>query len=554
MTTVNITIKNCNCSGSGSSEGTSGANDIFDGEPAEGTTPPRGYSTSQIEKRSCKAAVYIYNWVDTWLQYMDDNSWFVNMLVNDILDGFGALAKKAVAALFGAAAGTALATMDGVPGDEKQLAEWGMKAGLLLVEFGKEYSADKLTTYMISDNISLFRENRDDFICQLAKAGTPSQMASNLKAHLGLHYPQPIDWIIYSLSSFFFNIAFFAADWWPEFETALTSTETCCGGLTDGTPIETGSTQACTGANFILDNLVGCLTTADSYAREYGPGHYLTTTTTETAMIDDVRSEYSVPANVRYKAWSYPMMQVELGKYMWAKLSGDSWLTPGTGVNTWEMGRLGAHLQTEIAICELRDCETAQAAYELLSGAIDAWLTANVTDQDLSNHIRLFCQGLIHPAGAYIGLLFTESADLAGFAGSSDCSECAISYSYLSQGSCPQLGAGNRAIPVDGEWRTFYAENFGYWGFAVDDNFIGDVTPVARWNVKMEFRNLVGFTISHPVHGFRAGHNSTNNNDIYNGQTFSSFQAALAATCVGTIGFTAGASYSVEMRLTECSQ
>jgi hypothetical protein len=38
--------------------------------------------------------------------------------------------------------------------------------------------------------------------------------------------------------------------------------------------------------------------------------------------------------------------------------------------------------------------------------------------------VRLFCQGLIHPAGAFVGVLFAESADLAGFAGSSDCAEC----------------------------------------------------------------------------------------------------------------------------------
>lgn len=158
-----------------------------------------------------------------------------------------------------------------------------------------------------------------------------------------------------------------------------------------------------------------------------------------------------------------------------------------------------------------------------------------------------------------LNLLFFASGDsesiIGAYAGSVDCGGCAgISYSYLSQGTCPELGTGNRAIPVDGEWRTFYAENFGYWGFAVDDNFIGDVTPTARWNVQIEFRNLVGFTITHPAHGFRAGHNNVNNSDIYMAQNFASLQAALATTCAGTIGFTAGASYSVEMRLSECSQ
>ena len=428
---------------------------------------------------------------------------------------------------------------------------------MALLEVGVNFSSDKLTEAMIGESVTKFQSDRAKFICLIAKGQNAAESKQNVQSYLASEgYPGPIQWIINSLLNDFYNIVFYTPDWWPGFDEYLTSiTEVCCDGFTDGNLIEPGSAQACRGANFVLDGLVGCLTAADMYVQNYSRTSYNSLSGTEAAMLANVQANYLVPDSIVNKAWSWQLSQAELARYMYAKLSGSSWLVPGTGVNTWEMGRLGAHLQTEIAICELRDCETAQAAYELLSGAIDAWLSANVTDQDLSNHIRLFCQGLIHPSGAFIGLLFTESADLAGFAGSSDCSECAISYSTLTQGTCAALGTGNRAIPVDGEWRTVFAENpGGYWGIAIDDNWIGDVTPTPRWNVKMEFRNLVGFNPSLPHFGIRAGNNNVNYNNIYNGQSFEAFNSAINSICVGTVGFSQGSSFSVEVRLVECSQ
>lgn len=318
-----------------------------------------------------------------------------------------------------------ISLVDGIPGDEYYLITAGIAVALL--ELGTSYYADKLTEAMIGESVIKFQAARTKFICMIAKGQNAAESKQNVQSYLASEgYPGPIQWIINSLLNDFYNIVFYTPDWWPGFDEYLTSiTESCCEGLTDGNLIEPGSTQACRGANFVLDGLVGCLTAADMYVQNYSRTSYNSLSGTEAAMLANVQANYFVPDSIVNKAWSWQLSQAELARYMYAKLSGTSWLVPGSGgTTTWEMGRLGAHLQTEIAICELRDCETAQAAYELLSGAIDAWLSANVTDQDLSNHIRLFCQGLIHPSGAFIGLLFTESADLAGFAGSSDCSEC----------------------------------------------------------------------------------------------------------------------------------
>ena len=347
-----------------------------------------------------------------------------------------------------------ISLVDGIPGDEYYLITAGIAVALL--ELGTSYSADKLTEAMIGDSVTKFQSDRAKFICMIAKGKNAAESKQNVQSYLAREgYPGPIQWIINSLLNDFYNIVFYTPDWWPGFDEYLTSiTEVCCDGLTDGNLIEPGSAQACRGANFVLDGLVGCLTAADMYVQNYSRTSYNSLSGTEAAMLANVQANYFVPDSIVNKAWSWQLSQAELARYMYAKLSGTSWLVPGSGVSTWEMGRLGAHLQTEIAICELRDCETAQAAYELLAGAIDAWLAANVTDQALLNHIRLFCQGLIHPAGAYIGLLFTESADLAGFAGSSDCSGCGASsdpcgYVYIFDGDQSDWSYNPRVSIID---------------------------------------------------------------------------------------------------------
>ena len=435
MTTVNINIKNCNCSGSGGGSGSdTGTDQGFDNEPSTGTTPPRGFSQSAITGRPCKVAVWCYDWVNAWLGAIGDNTWFVSTLIQVALSNFSKTLIRVLQTALGALmAGISL--VDGIPGDEPYLITAGIAVALL--ELGTSYSADKLTEAMIGESVDKFQADRAKFMCLIAKGKNAAESKQNVQSYLASEgYPGPIQWIINSLLNNFYNIVFYTPDWWPGFDEYLTNiTEVCCEGLTDGNLIEPGSAQACRGANFVLDGLVGCLTAADMYVQNYSRTSYNSLSGTEAAMLANVQANYLVPESIVNKAWSWQLSQAELARYMYAKLSGTSWLVPGSGVSTWEMGRLGAHLQTEIAICELRDCETAQAAYELLAGAIDEWidewLTANVTDQDLSNHIRLFCQGLIHPAGAYIGLLFAESADLAGFAGSSDCSECEAGYFIL---------------------------------------------------------------------------------------------------------------------------
>ena len=427
MTTVNINIKNCNCGGSSSNSGSdTGTDQGFDNEPGTGTTPPRGFSQSVITGRPCKVAVWCYDWVDSWLQVIDDNSWFTNTLINVALSNLAQTFKKSLDWAIGALIGAVVALLDIVPGDEIPVAVISGAISSGLLELGSSFSADKLTEAMIGESVTKFQTDRAKFICLIAKGKNAAESKQNVQNYLSSEgYPGPIQWIINSLLNDFYNIVFYTPDWWPGFDEYLTSiTEVCCEGLTDGNLIEPGSAQACRGANFVLDGLAGCLTAADMYVQNYSRSSYNSLSGTEAAMLANVQANYLVPDSIVNKAWSWQLSQAELARYMYAKLSGTSWLVPGSGVSTWEMGRLGAHLQTEIAICELRDCATAQAAYELLAAAIDAWLSANVTDQDLVNHIRLFCQGLIHPSGAYMGLLFTESADLAGFAGSSDCSEC----------------------------------------------------------------------------------------------------------------------------------
>lgn len=430
MSIVNINIKNCNCSG-GSSSGTgeSTGNDVFDGEPAVSVdTPPKGYSQSAVNDRACKTAIWIYEWVHSWLSLMQSQSWIATQFVAIIaISTVGKFIIRPLAALIGSLIGAVIglfATPGPTP-DDLVIASISGVIAAAMVENAAEYGANKLTQGMVDAAVVPFEDNRDGFICQIARGGNPNAAASNLTAWMADKFPDPIQWIIFNLTQVFLNLAYFSADWWPGFEDEIAGiTETCCGGLIDGEPITPGSAKACTGANFVLDNLVGALTAADSYVQNYSRNTYNSLNSTETIILNNVQTGYSVPENVKTKAWSWQLCQAELARYMHGKLTGDSWLTPGQGVTTWELGRLGADLQVNTPLCELRDAETAQAAYTLLAGQIDTWLTGNVTDQDLAGHIRLFCQGLIHPDGAFIGVLFAESADLAGFAGSSDCSEC----------------------------------------------------------------------------------------------------------------------------------
>jgi hypothetical protein len=434
MSIVNVNIKNCNCSGgsgSGSDSGSSSGTDVFDGDLGQSADqPPQGYSQSEVSDRECKTAVWIYDWVHNWLDFMSGSAWFVALIIATFANAtVGRYIVRPLASAIGTAIG-AVAALIGTPGldpTDPVTILIARATAEFMVENAINYGANELTQTMVESSVSTFEDNRDAFICAIARGGNPNAAASNLETLLAAEFPSPIQWLIFNLSQVFLNLAYFSANWWPGFEDEISGiTETCCGGLVNGNPITPGSTQACTGANFVLDNLVSTLTTADSYVQNYSRTVYNGVTASEAIMLSNVQSSFVVPANISSKAWSWPLCQAELARYMWAKLGGDSWLTPGPGVNTWEMGRLGADLQVNIAVCELRDAETPQAAYELLAAQIDAWLTAEVTDQDLSSHIRLFCQGLIHPAGAFVGVLFAESADLAGFAGTSDCSECVV--------------------------------------------------------------------------------------------------------------------------------
>jgi len=149
-----------------------------------------------------------------------------------------------------------------------------------------------------------------------------------------------------------------------------------------------------------------------------------------------------------------------------------------------------------------------------------------------------------------------SEAVISSYQGAADCSGCGnvITYAYLQHGTCSDTPTEtNRAIPVDGVWRTFQSEDLGYNGFAIYDNFIGDNTPVARWNVGMEFRNLTGYSQNHEAYGFTAGTSTaTGGNDLYDGRNFTFSLSALNAVTTHGCGTVNGASLTpitIEARL-----
>jgi hypothetical protein len=128
-------------------------------------------------------------------------------------------------------------------------------------------------------------------------------------------------------------------------------------------------------------------------------------------------TDLEIPPKVEATAYNINSYKLNIARYYSdyvtiLDFSQNTYLTP-----------LLEHLETEKAtmITGLYAAADAAAAYAIITGVTDAWLDANVTDGSLNTYLKAAIDGLINPAGDFIGLLFTQDSDLLGYEGSNPC-------------------------------------------------------------------------------------------------------------------------------------
>lgn len=436
---ITINIKNCCGGGSGASSGGDGTYDDFiDGtlaDPASASGPPEGYSEPDgtIADRQCKMAVWLYDWLEWWLDYLattELGSWIlagVDTMAKSVVIGW--VAKSTVARYLASAVVALITALGGTPGIDPSdplvsTLAWVLTSALLVV-IQKGTLTEAVTVPMVTSALAEIQTKRDQIICALAKAQNAEQALENLEKVLDeLELGSTQEGLIEVFTPpVLINMLFYTADWWPSFDDDYLSgiTETCCGGYVDGTPMLPQSTASCAAANYVLDQLIVTLNAVDACADGYWSTWYEFSHSYENVLAH-VQANLSIPDKVHETAYSYNTFETYVAKYITDKMS--NLLSPF--INPNEYADLAEYL-TLVAnglICGLYNAEDTEAAYTILSDVIDLWATENAIDETLAGHIKTSIDGLVHSDGDFIGLLFTQDSDLLGYSGSDDCSGC----------------------------------------------------------------------------------------------------------------------------------
>lgn len=423
VVTINFT-NNCCCGGGSTAAGMT----TVDPPPSDGSIVPTGYSMSTLDDRGCKVAIWLYGWVDEWLQstgeFSTEFDWILRAANTGVSSVLGSILGKRLAAVF------ALIGTPGLTPDDPFIVMMGDMIGRGIFFLAGEGLINKVTVETIPTTTAKFTAKRDEFICALAQGGTPEDVATRLNQFFLDNFELSERVLLKMfIPDTFLNLFHYSADWWPSFETDYLATisETCCGDFVSGDPMLPASTQGCQTANWIIDNLVTSFNGIQQYFNAYfwpgGDGLDVISPINPAAQFV-VATTAELPGYIPAKVITYSnspsLLYNAVGNYIYEQTYSYFDLLSG-GMNDYNWQNLAAELlaQKSAILTDLQTALDATDAYESIYNPLNTWIAANVTGAELQSRMQSAINALIYPnaaGGGLANLMFVQVADLAYYA------------------------------------------------------------------------------------------------------------------------------------------
>lgn len=475
MGNVTINIKNCGCGG-GKSSPTSPTTPPFNddlGDPNNPSGPPDGWqlSTSGLDDRQCKTAVWLYDWLEIILDFLGTTAVGAVIVAllkhSSIFSAFPLLQQALLTAV-----PTILALLAGPDPSDAAVAwiAWGISGAIVTSLAGLQ--TELITRPLIVDALAKIQPHKDEIICQLSRATNAEQASQVLTDTLdnidGLT-PEQEGVVLSFMPPQFFNLLFFTSDQWESFDDDYLSniTTVCCGDYTDGDPVVAGSVQQCSASWYIIDKLAE--TALAVYETRGTWMNYNWFNNDRPSVYNWLENNLATPRKIKERAFDYGAFINSVTDYTF-----NAFVTFGLYRYTWMdyWNDLNQYLTTnaDTLTAALRAATNPQEAYDALQPVRD-WITANLAnDQDAQTYMLQALDDLIRirdDQKGILDLLFFQDADLANYALDKDCSPGA-------SGPAQFVMVYGLLAGQDGDVFTFNPEFLAGVGYFVTLNFGDD--------------------------------------------------------------------------------
>ena len=443
MSNVTINIKNCGCGGGKSSPSSPTIPPFNDdlGDPTSPSGPPDGYSLSSsgLDDRQCKTAVWLYDWFESSLNFFGTTTQGSVILAlfrsTDIL-GLSPLLTRALLTVIP----TILALLAGPDPSDAAVGwiAWGVSGSILASLAGVR--SELITQPLLVDALAKIQPQKDEIICQLSRASNAEQAIQALTDTLdnidGLT-PEQEGVALAVMPPQFFNLLFFTSDQWESFDTDYLSniTNVCCGDYVNDDPVTPGSLQSCQASWFIIEQLA-----ATMFAVYETRGTWYNFNWFDNDRPDIYRyleNNLATPRKIRERAFNYNAFLTAITEFTYTEF-----VLFVHNADMTEFNDFGQYLTTnaDTLTAALRAATTPAEAYTALQPLRD-WIIINITaDQDARTYMLQALDALIKVRDDQQGildLLFVQDADLANYALTADCS---------SQLECLSLSSGGTLV------------------------------------------------------------------------------------------------------------
>lgn len=427
MSNVTINIKNCGCGGSTTGTTTPTTPPITgpSGGPNNPGGPPDGFfePTSGLSDRQCKTAVWLYDWLDGWLEWLATTypgSIVVGGIQNVayITETVPWLAAYLVPAATGVAGVFALFLGGPDPSDVAITYLANAMASSLLISLA-QVSAELITQPLLQDALAKVRASQDEIICQLSRASTVEggiqAFQNTIEDTITDLTPEQSALILGFMPRELISFLFWTSVYWPTFDDDYLAgiTTTCCGDYANDDPVVANSTQHCQASWYIVEQL------AATMERVYDTrGYWYNANPFDNDRPDIYRyleNNLVTPAKIKARAYSYPSFLNAVTEFTYTEFI---LITHYADLNEFYDFAQYIYSQADTLTAALRTATDTTEAYNALQPLRD-WITTNITDSDAQNWMLQALDALIKPradGNGILDLLFRQDSDLAFYA------------------------------------------------------------------------------------------------------------------------------------------
>lgn len=429
--TININIKNCCCTGGGTSDGVIEVPTEILPDPTGIEGPPEGFGPpSSISDRQCKVAVFLYQWLYWWLDAAINSApglILTNLLVSEV----PFVIRAVLVAILTPVVNAALVSIVTAGPDISDVVLGPISAVLsipLAYSLANLIASHKFTIPVIEDVLTKIPDYEDQIICKLSQAENQSEAYAELEKVLreAEFSEAQIALVLALMPGYIFGLLYWSADWWPSFddETLASITDTCCGLLEPGYPLLPGSVTRCNTANYVFDLLVETFGIIADYTEGYWDFAFDFQLDLEEETIGWLESGLELPPKVKATAYSLNQFYRQLARYMVSVFQnlpgGISYVDDTTFSGLVEYFGNNA----ESIICSLYVALNAGEASGALLDEIAAYLLTTGLSSEAQIYINGAMVGILHADGNFINILFEQDSDVLGYVGSVACDGC----------------------------------------------------------------------------------------------------------------------------------